>query len=83
MKVNRDPLPPKLYPNISSTLVHSCIYVGVVLNSFFSKRPFLAKKNTFAKLSPFPQKSFAEPYVGFYLEISGRKQELDKGHLRI
>ena len=42
VKVNRDPLP-KLYPNISSTLKYFCIYVGVVLNSVFSKRPFLAK----------------------------------------
>lgn len=45
------------------------LYVRVVLNSFFSKRP----KNTLT----------AGPYVGLYLGISGRKQNLDKGHLRL
>ena len=46
----------------------------VVQNSFFSKRPFLAKKKfTLAKLSPYSQKTFAGPYVGLYLGIFGRK----------
>ena len=46
------------------------IYVVVVKNSFFSKRPFLAeKKITLAKLSPYSQKTFAGPYVGLYLGI--------------
>ena len=45
----------------------------VVQNSFFSKRPFLAKKKfTLAKLSPFPPKTFAGPYVGLYLGMFGR-----------
>ena len=56
----------------------------VVQNSFFSKRPFLAKKKfTLAKLSPYSQKTFAGPYVGLYLGIFVRKQKLDKGHLRV
>ena len=41
------------------------------------------KKFTLAKLSPYPQKTFAGPYVGLYVGISGRKQELDKGHLSV
>ena len=59
-------------------------HMGVVQNSFFSKRPFLAKKKfTLAKLSPFPQKTFAGPYVGLYLGIFVRKQKLDKGNLPV
>ena len=54
-------------------------HMGVDLNSFFSKRPVLAKKTTLAKLSPYPQKNFRGPYVGLYVGISGRKQKLDKG----
>ena len=58
--------------------------MGVVRNSFFSKRPFFAqKKITLAKLSPFPQKTFEGPYVGLYLGIFVRKQKLDKGNLRV
>ena len=64
--------------------IYIYIYMGVDLNSFFSKRPFLAKKKfTLAKLSPHRQKTFAGPYVGLYAGISGRKQELDKGHLSV
>ena len=58
--------------------------MGVVQKSFFSKRPFLAKKIfTLAKLSPFPQKTFTGPYVGLYLGIFVRKQKLDKGNLPV
>ena len=58
--------------------------VVVVQNSFFSKRPFLAKKKiTLAKLSPYSQKTFAGPYVGLYLGSFVSKQKLDKGHLRV
>ena len=41
------------------------------------------KKFTLAKLSPYSQKTFAGPYVGLYLGIFVRKQNLDKGHLRV
>ena len=41
------------------------------------------KKFTLAKLSPFPQKTFAGPYVGLYLGIFVRKQKLDKGKLPV
>ena len=41
------------------------------------------KKITLAKLSPFPQKTFAGSYVGLYLGIFVRKQKLDKGNLPV
>ena len=41
------------------------------------------KKITLAKLSSFPQKTFAGPYVGLYLGNFVRKQKLDKGNLRV
>ena len=40
------------------------IYVGLDQNSFFQEWPFLAKKNTLAKLSPCPQKTFVGPMLG-------------------
>ena len=64
--------------------IYIYIYMVVVQNSFFSKRPFLAeKKITLSKLSPYSQKTFAGPYVGLYLGIFVRKQKLDKGNLRV
>ena len=53
-------------------------YVGLDQNSFFREWPFLAKKNTLAKLSPCPQKTFVGPYVGLYVGILGRKHGLDR-----
>ena len=55
----------------------------VVQNSFFSKRPFLAKKNYFSQTFAILTKNFRGPYVGLYLGIFIRKQKLDKGHLRV
>ena len=59
------------------------IYVGLDQNSFFQEWPFLAKKNTLAKLLPCPQKTFVGPYVGLYVGIFGRKHGLDRGHLSV
>ena len=83
-----NPIQPAEMGNASARkLAIKChLHMGVVRNSFFSKRPFLApKKFTLAKLSPFPQKTFAGPYVGLYLGIFVRKQKLDKAaaHSRV
>ena len=60
------------------------IYMGGCPKVFLLQTAILSqKKFTLAKLSPFPQKNFAGPFVGLYLGIFGRKQELDKGHLRV
>ena len=39
----------------------ACQTLHMYINSFFSKRPFLAKNITLAKLSPCPQKNFRGP----------------------
>ena len=57
--------------------------MGVDLNSCFSKRPFLAKKNYFSETFAISTKTSVGPYAGLYVGISGRKQELDKGHLSV
>ena len=45
--------------------IYIFVYMKVAQNSFLSDRPFLAKKVfTLAKLSPFPQKTFAGSYSG-------------------
>ena len=63
--------------------VNGELYMGVDLNSCFSKRPFLAKKNYFSETFAISTKTFVGPYAGLYVGISGRKQELDKGRLSV
>ena len=56
---------------------------GVCSKIFLLETAMLSQKNTLAKLSPYSQKTFAGPYVGLYVGIFARKQELDKGHLSV
>ena len=65
--------------------MHLCIYLYGGCSIFFLLETAILsqKKITLAKLSPFPQKTFAGPYVALYLGIFVRKQKLDKGNLRV
>ena len=54
--------------------MYVCMYVcGGCPKFFLLETAILSqKKFTLAKLSPFPQKTFAGPYVGLYLGMFGR-----------